>query len=77
MLVIRRRCGEMVSIGPGIQVEILEIAGNQVKLGISAPREVVILRHEIEVTRRQNESASQGVEARTLDGLLAHLRRPG
>ena len=75
MLVIRRRCGEIVSIGPDIQVEILEIAGTQVKLGISAPREVVILRHEIEVTREQNESASKGVQPQILDGLLAHLRK--
>jgi carbon storage regulator len=75
MLVIRRRAGEIVSIGPDITIEILEIAGNQVKLGIAAPREVLILRHEIEVTREQNRSASSGVTPQRVEGFAEWLRR--
>jgi carbon storage regulator len=75
MLVIRRRAGEILSIGPDIQIEILEIAGNQVKLGIAAPREVVILRNEIRMTREQNESASRGVALHALDAFTERLRR--
>ena len=40
MLVIRRRCGESVMIGPDVELEILEVGPSQVKLGIRAPREV-------------------------------------
>ena len=77
MLVIRRRAGEMLSIGPDIRLEILEIAGNQVKIGISAPREVLILRHEIEITREQNRSAAKEIPLPRLDRLWGRLQPAG
>lgn len=58
MLIIRRRRGESIIIGEDIEIEILETSPTQVKLGISAPKEVTVLRSEIRVTRDVNRAAS-------------------
>lgn len=47
MLVLRRKIGETVMIGNDIQVQVLGIEGDQVKLGFLAPKEVQILRQEL------------------------------
>ena len=76
MLVIRRRPGEVLLIGDDVEVEILEVTGSQVKLGIRAPREVTILRKEIRLTIEQNRAAaglSTEAAARVL-GLLGGSR---
>jgi len=71
MLVIRRRAGEKVMIGGDIEVEVLEVGATQVKLGITAPKDLLILREEVHITRQQNEAASR--EISTLE--LARLAR--
>lgn len=58
MLIIRRRRGESIVIGEDIAIEILETSPTQVKLGISAPKDVTVLRSEIRVTRDVNRVAS-------------------
>lgn len=47
MLILARRIGESLIIGDEIKVYILEINGNQVRVGIDAPREVDVHREEI------------------------------
>ena len=47
MLILTRRSNETIKIGDDIKVTVLEIKGNQVRLGIEAPGEVVILREEL------------------------------
>jgi|HigsolmetaAR202D_1030399.scaffolds.fasta_scaffold00037_57 carbon storage regulator len=47
MLILTRRLGESIQIGERIEVTILEVRGNQVRIGISAPADVVILRAEL------------------------------
>jgi carbon storage regulator len=75
VLVIRRRAGESVLIGDGVEVEVLEIAGNQVKIGISAPRDVLILRREIRLTAEQNELAARSMPFASLVGLLEKMKQ--
>ena len=75
MLVVRRRAGEVLLIGPDIQIELLEIGGTQVKLGITAPKEVVILRKEVHITRRQNEAATREISSLELARLAEHFRK--
>lgn len=74
MLVIRRRAGEGFLIGDSIEVDILEIDGNQVKIGIRAPRETSILRREIAATRASNLDSAFEVEAKTLEEASKRLR---
>jgi carbon storage regulator len=74
MLVIRRRQGEGFRIGESIEVDILEIDGNQVKIGIRAPRETAILRKEIVATRDTNLDSAQNVEAKALEQASKRLR---
>ena len=48
MLVLSRKKGECVRIGPSIEVKVLELCGGRVKLGFSAPPDVAIQRDEIQ-----------------------------
>ena len=73
MLVIRRRAGESFVIGDNVEVEILEIAATQVKIGIRAPREVAVLRKEIYLTAEQNRSAVN-LSPAAMNNLLRKLR---
>ena len=55
MLVLSRRCGEGVTIGPDIRVVVLGVKSGQVRLGIEAPRSVPVHREEI-YARIQDEN---------------------
>jgi carbon storage regulator len=59
VLTIRRRCGESVIVGENIEISVLEIAGGRVKLGIAAPREVIVLRSELKLTEDFNREAAR------------------
>lgn len=47
MLILSRRTGESLIIGDDITVSVLEIKGNQVRIGIDAPKDVSVHRNEI------------------------------
>ena len=47
MLILTRRVGETVVIGNDVDVTVLGVKGNQVRLGVKAPREVTVHREEI------------------------------
>lgn len=47
MLVLSRRIGEILVIGDNINVVVLAVNGNQIRLGISAPKDVSIYREEV------------------------------
>lgn len=59
MLVLSRRSNESIVIGGEIVVTVLEIRGDQVRLGIEAPRSVTVHRHEVHAEiQRENRSAA-------------------
>lgn len=59
MLVITRKSGERLRLGDDIVVTVLEISGSSVRLGIEAPAEVSIYRHEIwEAAAKENQAAA-------------------
>jgi len=61
MLTISRRQGERILIGDGIVVEVVEVSGGSVRLGITAPREQRIYREELwERVKQENEAAARG-----------------
>ncbi len=66
MLALSRKKGEALVINNNIEVTILEIKGEQVKLGISAPKEVPVYRKEVYV---QIQEANK--EAANIDGMQA------
>jgi len=57
MLVIMRDAGEVFSIGDDITIQILAIHGNQIRLGVEAPRHVKV--HRAEVYKRIAQRLSQ------------------
>jgi carbon storage regulator len=74
MLVIRRRAGESVLIGDEVEVRVTEIGPTRVKLCILAPKEVVILRKEVKLTREENVAAARELNPEELMEIAARLR---
>lgn len=61
MLALSRKKGEALVIANNIEVTILEIKGDQVKLGITAPREVPVYRKEIYLQIQDSNQAATDV----------------
>lgn len=60
MLVLTRKLHQSIVIGDGIEVVVLEVRGEQVRLGIKAPRDVTVHRKEIyEQIHEENEGSTQ------------------
>lgn len=58
MLVLSRKVGESIMIGDQIEVEVLDIQGEQVKLGIKASKDIEIHRQEVyETIKNENKQA--------------------
>ena len=71
MLALTRKKGEALVINNNIEITVLEIRGDQIKIGISAPKDVPIYRKEVYLQiQQENEAAisADGLEA--LNNLL-------
>ncbi len=65
MLILTRRVGETLMIGDEVTVTVLGVKGNQVRIGVNAPKNVSVHREEIyERIRRENEDDDGGYEDR-------------
>jgi len=62
MLILTRRVGETVMIGHDVTVTVLGVKGNQVRIGVNAPKDVAVHREEIyERIKREEDRDSSGV----------------
>lgn len=59
MLILTRRAGETVMIGNDVTITVLGVKGNQVRIGINAPKDVAVHREEI-YERIQGEQGADG-----------------
>jgi len=75
MLVLSRRINESIVIGDNIEVSVIEVKGESVKLGITAPRSISVHRAEIyEAIRKANIEAAQ-TQVNDLNALDAVIRQ--
>jgi carbon storage regulator len=65
MLVLTRKPGQSIMIGDGVEVQVLSVAGEKVRLGITAPRDVSIFRNEVYDRIESEGSTSRGEDAAT------------
>ncbi|MBI9105213.1 MAG: carbon storage regulator CsrA [Spirochaetales bacterium] len=72
MLILTRKLNESINIGDSIEVSVIEIKGDQVKLGIAAPREIKVYRKELylAIQRENEEAALTSVDLPEIGGLI-------
>lgn len=73
MLVLTRKAGEELLIGEDIVITVLEVSGDAIKIGIDAPRDVKILRREIQLQVADSNKQAATADPAALQALKALL----
>lgn len=67
MLILTRRVGESLMIGDNVNVTVLGVKGNQVRIGVNAPKDVAVHREEIYQRIQQERSDPDDLDRRPAD----------
>jgi len=73
MLVLTRKCNQSIMIGDDIEVSVLAIMGEKVRIGIQAPREVPVFRKEVYLEIQQERGAAGSDAREEVDAALRGL----
>lgn len=75
MLILSRKIDEQIKIGDSITITIIEVRGDQVKIGIEAPKSVKVFREEVFAAIQKENKAAAQVDAGPLDSLSKLLKQ--
>ena len=75
MLVLSRKEGEAIIINGNIEIKIIEISGDKIKVGIEAPHDIKILRSELCQTVESNKQAATKVEPNKLLSFINRIKK--
>ncbi len=77
MLVLTRKLNESIMIGDEVKITIIEVKGEQVKLGISAPRRIAVHREEVyqEIQKENKKAVQTGVGIEELNAMWDQKRK--
>ena len=79
MLILARRIGESIMVGDQVEISVVDIKGDQVKLGIKAPSQVKVYRREVYAAiQQENLAAAAAAPQRlpTLEELMGPEKKP-
>jgi carbon storage regulator len=75
MLVLTRKSNQSIMIGDDIEVSVLSVMGEKVRIGISAPRDIPVFRKEVYLEIQQDRAAEAAGKA-DVNAALTELSRP-
>ncbi len=70
MLVVTRKTDESLTISDNIEITVLEITKDRVKIGISAPKDIKIIRNELRDAQDMNKESSRALPKAAMEALL-------
>jgi carbon storage regulator len=73
MLVLTRKCHQSIMIGDDIEVSVVSVAGEKVRIGIEAPRAIPVFRREVYLEIQQESSAGAASARAEVDEALKRL----
>jgi len=74
MLVLSRKPGERFFLGDNVEIVLLEVENGAARIGIQAPREILVLRGELKLTSKQNQTAAVLPSDAALTALIDRFR---
>ncbi len=76
MLVLTRKANEQIQIGDDIKITLVRIRGNTVRIGIEAPRDIRVVRGELEEREKQFDDSLRASDLAERESVFAHPQGP-
>jgi carbon storage regulator len=76
MLILARRIGESIMVGDQVEISVVDIKGDQVKLGIKAPTQVKVYRREVYAAIQEENRAAASASPGNLPVLDELMKKP-